>query len=293
MLEIRVDLPPAEDWPVLERLRHEFDAIGFYLSAHPLDAYEDGLARLQVMRYADLEAADRDGPGFRKLAGIVVGKQERTSRTSQNRFAFVQLTDSSGVFEVVIFQDLLNKTRELLESGQPLLLTVDVRRDAENLRLMAQEIQPLDQAAASKSTGIRIFLREAQPLPQIKSPMERESGGCGRVNLVLDLADGREAELVLPAGKVFQALRQAVKAGRGSISGPLERRKPPKSAESLASRAPGHYQTAQIRTQTLRRAGHQASRSLRCFLRGDSVCGVAQPEKERNGATHIYDAPAA
>ena len=215
-LEIRVDLPPVEDWPVLERLRHEFDAIGFYLSAHPLDAYEEGLARLQVLRYADLEAADRDGPGFRKLAGIVVAKQERTSRTSQNRFAFVQLTDSSGVFEVVIFQDLLNKTRELLESGQPLLLTVDVRRDAENLRLMAQEIQPLDQAAASKSNGIRIFLREPQPLPQIKSLMERESGGRGRVNLVLDLADGREAELVLPPGSgVSQALRQAVKAVPG------------------------------------------------------------------------------
>ena len=216
VLEIRVDLPPVEDWPVLERLRHEFDAIGFYLSAHPLDAYEEGLARLEVMRYADLEAADRDGPGFRKLAGIVVGKQERTSRTSQNRFAFVQLTDSSGVFEVVIFQDLLNKTRELLDSGQPLLLTVDVRRDAENLRLMAQEIQPLDQAAASKSNGIRIFLKEAQPLPQIKSLMERESGGRGRVNLVLDLADGREAELVLPPGSgVSQALRQAVKAVPG------------------------------------------------------------------------------
>ena len=217
-LEIRLELPPVEDWPSLERLQHEFDAIGFYLSAHPLDAYEESLERLKVLRYVDLEAADRDEPGFRKLAGIIVGKQERTSRTSQNRFAFLQLTDASGVYEVVVFQDLLNKTRELLEAGQPLLLTVDVRRDNETLRLMAQDIQPLDQAVSQNTNGIKIFLKNSNALSDIRSLLDRESGraGRGRVNLVLDLTDGREVELLLPKGcGVSPALRQAVKAVPG------------------------------------------------------------------------------
>ncbi len=215
-LAIRLDLPPVEDWPPLDRLRQEFDAIGFYLSAHPLDAYEEALNRLKVLRYTDLENSDRETPGFRKLAGIVVGKQERTSRTSQNRFAFVQLTDSSGVFEVVIFHDLLTKTRELLEAGQALLLTVDVRRDNDSLRLMAQEIQVLDQAVEKKTNGIKVFLKSPAPLCQIRGLLERQTGGRGRVNLVLDLEDGREVELVLPPDcLVSPALRQAVKAVPG------------------------------------------------------------------------------
>ena len=215
-LAIRLDLPPVEDWPPLDRLRHEFDAIGFYLSAHPLDAYEEILKRLRVQRYTELESGDRNEPGFRKLAGIVVGKQERTSRTSQNRFAFVQLTDSSGVFEVVIFNDLLTKTRELLEAGQPLLLSVDVRRDSDSLRLMAQDIQVLDEAVSEKANGIKVFLKTPEPLGKMKGLFERQPGGRGRVNLILDLADGREVELALPPDcLVSPALRQAVKAVPG------------------------------------------------------------------------------
>ncbi|MDJ0942075.1 MAG: DNA polymerase III subunit alpha [Kiloniellales bacterium] len=215
-LAIRLDLPPVEDWPPLDRLRQEFDAIGFYLSAHPLDAYEEALKRLGVQRFTDLEGGERDTPGFRKLAGIVVGKQERTSRTSQNRFAFVQLTDSSGVFEVVIFHDLLVKTRELLEAGQPLLLSVDVRRDNDSLRLMAQDIQRLDDAVERKSNGIKIFANKPEPLHQLKSLFERQAGGRGRVNLILDLEDGREVELALPPDcLVSPSLRQAVKAVPG------------------------------------------------------------------------------
>ena len=49
-------LPIVEDWPSIERLQHEFEAIGFYLSAHPLDAYGKSLERIGVLRVADLPA---------------------------------------------------------------------------------------------------------------------------------------------------------------------------------------------------------------------------------------------
>src|SRR5439155_13664261 len=50
----RLSLPIVADWPSMEKLRHEFDAIGFYLSAHPLNSYGPTLKRLDVVRYADL-----------------------------------------------------------------------------------------------------------------------------------------------------------------------------------------------------------------------------------------------
>src|SRR5690348_7302472 len=100
-------LPAVGDWPPIERLQHEFDAIGFYLSSHPLDAYGKSLERVGVVRYADLAVRMAGGGATRfRLAGIVIGRKERTSARG-NRFAFVQMSDASGVFEVTLFSEVL------------------------------------------------------------------------------------------------------------------------------------------------------------------------------------------
>ncbi len=212
----QVELPQIDDWPPLERLQYEFEAIGFYLSAHPLDAYGESLTRLGAITHAELEAAERSEPGPRKLAGIVVGKQERTSRTSQNRFAFVQLSDSSGIYEVVVFNDLLARCRELLEAGRPLLLTVDARREADATRIMAQKIVPLDDAISRQAQGIRIFVSNPARLGEIQSLLVRRETGSGQICLVLDLDDGREVELRLQDKcAINPTIRQAIKAVPG------------------------------------------------------------------------------
>jgi len=141
----RPKLPVVEDWPPVEKLQHEFDAIGFYLSSHPLDPYGKSLERAGILQFVDLPAALAAHSSTRfKFAGIVVGKKERTSARG-NRFAFVSLSDMSGVFEITVFSDVLGQTRELLDSGQPLIATVDVRSEEQSLRLTAQKIEPLDQ----------------------------------------------------------------------------------------------------------------------------------------------------
>ncbi len=211
-----IALPTVEDWSGMNRLRHEFGAIGFYLSAHPLDTYSAALERLQVLRSADLSSLGTADLGRRKLAGIVVGKQERTSRQG-NRFAFVQLSDTSGMFEVMVFSELLGRARELLDSGQPLLITasIEVRNDGEAPRLTAQEIYALDQAAAQTSSKLKLFLNDPAPLESLKAVLRRESapGARGCIALVLDLENGREVELELPGAYPLSAkLRQAIKA---------------------------------------------------------------------------------
>jgi DNA polymerase-3 subunit alpha len=207
-----VPLPHVDDWPDMQRLRHEFDAIGFYLSAHPLDAYGRSLERLRVVRADELAAVFQRESGRKKVAGIVVGKQERTSRQG-NRFAFIQLSDPSGLFEVVVFSDVLAQTREVLEAGEPVLLTVEGRVDGEDVRLMAQAIEPLEAAVANTAAGLRLFLDQASTLDRLKSVLERESKGRGRVSLVLDLADGQEVELDLPGGyRLSPPVRQALKS---------------------------------------------------------------------------------
>ena len=210
-------LPLVADWPPVERLQHEFAAIGFYLSSHPLDPYGKSLERAGIIRWADLPAGLAANPTSRfKLAGIVIGRKERTSGRG-NRFAFVQMSDPTGTFEVTLFSEMLGQSRALLDSGQPLVVTLDVRSEEDSLRLTAQKIEPLDTVVAHAAAGLKVFVGEARALPRLKSVIAREAGGRGRVTVVLDLP-AREVEIALPGGfKVDPRTRAAVKSLPGII----------------------------------------------------------------------------
>ncbi len=214
----RPSLPLVPDWPSVERLQHEFAAIGFYLSGHPLEPYGKSLERAGVIRFAELPAglAANEGARF-KLAGIVVDRKERTSARG-NRFAFVQMSDPSGMFEVTLFSEMLSEVRGLLDPGQLLVVTVDVRSEEENLRLTAQKIEPLDAVVARAAAGLRVFVGEARALSSLKSVITRQVGGRGRVTVVLDLPPSREIEIAIPGGfKVDPRTRAAVKSLPGII----------------------------------------------------------------------------
>jgi DNA polymerase-3 subunit alpha len=215
--QARLTLPPVPDWPPMERLQQEFSAIGFYLSAHPLDAYGTGLKRLDVVAFADLPVFLRaKGTTRAKVAGIVVGKQERTSQKG-NRYAFVQLTDASGMYEATVFSDRLAEHRETLEPGRAVLLTVDVRSEEDSLRLMISDVSGLDEAVASTAAGLKIYLHDPEPVTGIRQILDRAGKGKGRVQISLDLADiGWETDLTIKGGfAISGAVRSALKAVPG------------------------------------------------------------------------------
>jgi DNA polymerase-3 subunit alpha len=213
----RPSLPIVEDWPAVEKLQQEFAAIGFYLSSHPLDAYGKSLERAGILRCADLPAALAANTTPRvRLAGIVLSRKERTSARG-NRFAFVQMSDPSGVYEVTLFAEMLREARALFESGQPVVVTVDVRSEEDNLRLTAQKIEPLDDVVAHAAAGLRVFLGGERALSHLKNLFTRDTGGRGRVTVVLDLDDG-EVEIAIPGGfRVDPKMRAAVKSLPGIV----------------------------------------------------------------------------
>ena len=194
----KLSLPQIPDWPLHERLQNEFEALGFYLSAHPLDAYAKGLQRLGVIRSSELAGRLAAGGAARvKLAGTVIGKQERTSAKG-NRFAFVQLSDAGGVYEVTLFSEVLATSRELLNSGKPLLISADARIEEETIKLLAQSIQPLDEAVAHAAAGLRIAINDAIALPGLAEVIKGERKGRGRIAVVVDLGEDGEVEISLP-----------------------------------------------------------------------------------------------
>jgi DNA polymerase-3 subunit alpha len=152
------------------------------------------------------------------VAGLLVGKQERTSAKG-NRFAFLQLTDPSGLFEATIFSERLNEARELLEPGRALLLTVDLRMEEDSLRLLVHSVEALDQAASNTGAGLRVFLREPSPIESLKQILTRAGRGKGKVELLLDLADEqREVAIALPGRfAISPVVRGAIKAVPGIV----------------------------------------------------------------------------
>ncbi|MGH7094282.1 MAG: OB-fold nucleic acid binding domain-containing protein, partial [Stellaceae bacterium] len=175
------------------------------------------LERAGILRFADLPAALAAGGSTRfRLAGIVVGKKERTSARG-SRYAFVQMADTSGMFEVTVFSEVLAQTRALLDGGQPLIVTIDVRHEDDSLRLTVQKIEPLDAVVAHAAAGLRVFVGEMEALPRLKTLFGHEPSGRGRVTLVLDLPRS-EVEITLPGGfRVDPRFRAAVKSLPGVV----------------------------------------------------------------------------
>ncbi len=86
----------------MERLAFEAEAIGFHLTAHPLDAYAATLRRLGAIGSGEIERRARAGVERVRLAGIVVSTKERPTRTG-SRMAWVRLSDIGGAYEVTFF----------------------------------------------------------------------------------------------------------------------------------------------------------------------------------------------
>ena len=191
----RVPLPAVEDWSPIERLRQELDAVGFYLSAHPLDAYGARLKRLDVVRFADVVAERKQGVVM--LAGTVVGRAERTSGKG-NRYAHLQLSDTTGVYEVTVFADTLAAARDSLEVGNSLLLKVNIQQDGELLRGVAQSIEPLEEVVRRLPADLQIAIDSTEPLPMIRRILDAHKGGRCRVKLTSWLDAGTEVEVGLP-----------------------------------------------------------------------------------------------
>ncbi|WP_097805546.1 DNA polymerase III subunit alpha [Pelagimonas varians] len=166
-------LSPVPDWLPAERLAEEFKAIGFYLSGHPLDDYMAALKRSDVLTLDEVMVKAERAPLVAKLGGVVAGRQERKSARG-NRFAFAQLSDPTGAYEVTIFSEALEKSREFLDTGSKVVITVEATMESDQLKLLCRGVTPVEQAVSSNTiAGMRIFVENSMALSQIASVLGR------------------------------------------------------------------------------------------------------------------------
>ncbi len=215
----------GEDWLPVDRLNHEQEAVGFYLSGHPLDDYAGALRRRDVLTLAEVTRRAAAAPLVAKIAGTVAGRQERKSARG-NRYAFVQLSDPTGLYEATVFSETLEATRSLLEPGQGVVLTVEATMEGDTLKLLARGAQPIDAlVAGAGAVGLRIHVAAEPAVTSVASLLARQGrqgGGQpgGPITFcVTDPEAGCEYDIEIGTDwPVTPQLRGAIKAVEGVLA---------------------------------------------------------------------------
>ncbi|NGX93820.1 MAG: DUF655 domain-containing protein, partial [Candidatus Afipia apatlaquensis] len=229
-------LPNLEPWLPADRLRREYDAIGFFLSGHPLDDYSTALKRLRVQSWTEFSRAVKTGATAGRVAATVVSRMERRTKTG-NKMGIIGLSDPTGHFEAVLFSEGLAQYRDVLEPGSAVLMQIGAELQGEDVRARILHAEPLDDAAAKTQKGLRIFVRDDKPLESIAKrleghqaaagggnklqPPKPSSGppaGDGEVTLIMMLDLQTEVEMKLPGRfKVSPQIAGALKAVSGVV----------------------------------------------------------------------------
>lgn len=184
-IQAAIKLPMVENWAPLEKAQREFDAVGFYLSSHPLDGYLEKLERLKVVKASHLRDILAQHHTSIHLAGIVISKKERLTKQGQ-RYAFVQFSDLSGSFEVTLFSELYTKYREKIEPGNALFLKVLGRLEEDNIRLNVQEIWDLEPRLRDIPSFVKIDMTAQEgSLLKLKEVLATAEKGENLVELIV------------------------------------------------------------------------------------------------------------
>ena len=179
-----------EEWPERERLAKEKEAIGFYITGHPLARYEADVKRWATHTCASLGNAR----GFEKVAvaGIVTGWRERITKTGK-KISFASLEDLTGARDLVIYDDAVQKYEAILKGDDPVLVKGTVRL-AEKFgadqnddsppqpEIRVDEVMKLSDVRAQKSTKVEFKLNAdaatREKLADLKALMVKHPGNC-------------------------------------------------------------------------------------------------------------------
>ncbi len=218
-------LADVNDWDLIERLKCEQEAVGFYLSAHPLDAYKSILARQKVVPSTEIADRAAGRGGHIRLAGTIQGIRRMKSKRG-NAYAFLSLSDVFGSFEVTLFSEILEAADDYLDNGNSVIIGAEVKHSDDGaLRITAQSLETIDNVALRTGTGLDVYLRDTENLDTIKEILNNHKNGRGRVTFKINLKQISGSNLpecdvdveLKDKYKISPAIRNAVASLKGVI----------------------------------------------------------------------------
>jgi DNA polymerase-3 subunit alpha len=167
------------DWDEATRLRYEKEALGFYITGHPLQRVQALLDRLAATPIGSL-SEEKDGAEV-TVAGLIVSQKTTVTRRG-DRMAYARVEDLTGTIEVIIFPDLFSAVAPHLEAEQPVLITGTLDHGDHGMKLKAVRLEPVAAAQARANRQVMITLGpgalSVDHLTQLHGVLSRYQGSC-------------------------------------------------------------------------------------------------------------------
>jgi len=190
------ELKDMDEWENDDKLRREKESLGFYITGHPLDRFEDVITKSAITTTQDLVAVE--DKSVVRLAGIVSSMRMKRTRKGE-KMATINVEDKKGFTEVVVFPDVFAKCALLLNSDRPLLITGEAEAGDNLVKIRAQDIVALETVKQKSINSIVIPVsREGLTrscLMKLKDVVFRYPGEC-RLTFRISLDGNRKATVV-------------------------------------------------------------------------------------------------
>jgi len=215
----RLSLPLLEEWSEGQKLAHERELLGFYVSSHPLDPFQRDLAYFTV----SLGEIQEQEEGTQLRVGGLVGRVSTATDRKGNPIAFVTLEDKMDQSDIVFFSDAYGKHRDLIHQDQPLLIEGRLSRRNGTGSVQVESAMLLSQARERLTRALHISLVADQIAPDMLQQLKTVCQGySGRCELVIHLPNGGDVDTVVrsrsiqvdPCDELLRQLGEVVKGGR-------------------------------------------------------------------------------
>ena len=206
------DLPDVEEWDEKNLLSYEKEALGFYVTGHPLARYSDSIKRFATCEAAGLsERTDKEQV---RVCGIVSGVKELITKKG-DRMAFITLEDLSGSVEVIVFPEVYSVAMELLKGEDPLLVSGELDVGEEACKILATDVALLRDVKETLAKLVHIRLTtpglDEMQMRQLKGVVQRYRGNCA-VQLHIIIPNRSETIITLPDQLKMAATDEAMAA---------------------------------------------------------------------------------
>ena len=181
----------GKKWTKSATLNFEYEALGLYLSQHPLKDFDIFLKKNNFLTYEEIEKSminvKNEEKKFFKIAALPIDIKERTSKKG-NKYAYAQFSDTTSNFEAIIFSDVLNSSNELIKNHDLLLLTLEVIKNDNNISLRAQEVLSLRKFINESNKKIKVLADEKININDLKEHLNKYKNDSGsEFNLLIDI----------------------------------------------------------------------------------------------------------
>ena len=178
-------------WSKSAKLNFEYEALGFYLTQHPLEDFKIFLKRNNFLTFKEIEEkmvnVKNEEKFFFKIAALPIDSKERTSKKG-NKYAYIQFSDNTSNFEAIVFSDILNSTNELIKNHDLVLLNLEVAKNENNINLRVQEVVSLRQFLNDSNKKIKILANENIDIKKLKNHLNKYKNDNGsEVRLLVEL----------------------------------------------------------------------------------------------------------